>query len=164
MSSRLEQIQKSLLEEDLRIETASLDDLNELTKLVMELFELQSDFQPNKKVQQHGLELILENPARGRIFVIRNDDKIIGMINTLFTISTAEGSFVVMMEDVVIHPDHRGQGYGSHLLEYVIEFSKEKGFKRITLLTDRVSKDSQKFFIKHKFVHSGLTPMRHYIL
>jgi GNAT superfamily N-acetyltransferase len=40
------------------------------------------------------------------------------MINLFFTISTAEGGFVVLLEDLVIHKEHRGHGFGSMLLHY----------------------------------------------
>ncbi len=146
-----------------RVEPATIEDLPELTELVMELFSFSGDFAPDKVVQERGLQLILEQPSRGRIFVLRNDHRIIGMVNLLFTISTARGGFVILMEDVVVHPDHRGLGYGSMLVEHVVEFARQKSFKRITLLTDKISAESQKFFQKHGFEYSNMIPMRRII-
>lgn len=145
---------------DPRIEPATLEDLPQLTDLVMSLMGEEEDFTPDRRKQDHGLRLILEQPSRGRILVLRNDHHVIGMVNLLFTISTAEGGFVVLMEDVIVHPMHRGQGYGSRLLKRAIEFAREKSFKRITLLTDKISAESQRFFQKHGFVHSHMIPMR----
>ena len=122
--------------------------------------ELQDDFTPDREAHDRGIRLILEEPSRGRIFVLRNDERIIGMVNLLFTISTALGGFVILLEDVVIHPDHRKQGYGSLLLQHVIEFGKQKEFKRITLLTDKLGSASQEFFQQHGFEFSRLIPMR----
>ncbi|MCB1229889.1 MAG: GNAT family N-acetyltransferase [Verrucomicrobiae bacterium] len=144
----------------MRIEPATLDDLPQLVDLVMALFEMEEDFQPDRTKQEKGLELVLEQPNRGRIFVIRTDYQIVGMVNLLFTISTAMGGFVILMEDVIIHPDHRGQGFGTQLMEYVIEFAEKKDFKRITLLTDQISAESQRFFQKMGFQHSHMIPMR----
>lgn len=143
-----------------RVEPATIEDLPALTELVMDLFARSGDFKPDHEVQERGLQLILEQPSRGRIFVIRNADRIFGMVNLLFTLSTARGGFVILMEDVVIHPDHRGQGYGTMLLEYVVEFARKKHFKRITLLTDRISQESQAFFEKRGFEYSKMIPMR----
>jgi GNAT superfamily N-acetyltransferase len=143
-----------------RIEPATLDDLAALTELVMELMDVEADFVPDRRKQETGIRLVLEQPNRGRIFVLRNDHRIFGMVNLLFTISTAEGGFVILMEDLVIHPQHRGHGYGSQLMEYVLDFAREKDFRRITLLTDRVSNVSQKFFERHGFTHSAMIPMR----
>ncbi|MBK1826731.1 GNAT family N-acetyltransferase [Haloferula rosea] len=146
-----------------RLETATIEDLPALVDLVMELFRMQGDFNPDAAAQERGLALILEQPSRGRIFVIRNGHRLIGMVNLLFTISTAMGGFVIQMEDVIIHPDHRGQGYGSRLLEHVIEFAEAKDFKRITLLTDKISAESQNFFRKYGFDYSNMIPMKRII-
>jgi N-acetylglutamate synthase-like GNAT family acetyltransferase len=146
-----------------RVEPATIEDLPALTELVMNLLEMSGDFSADRVVQERGLQLILEQPNRGRIFVVRNQDQIFGMINLLFTISTARGGFVILMEDVVIHPAHRGQGYGTMLVDYVTEFAKKKHFKRITLLTDKISAESQEFFKKHGFEYSNMIPMRRII-
>lgn len=148
---------------DLHVEPATIEDLDALVALVMELMELQDDFRPHRESQTKGIRLILEDPSRGRIFVLRNGDRIIGMANLLFTISTAVGGLVILMEDVVVHPDHRGQGYGSLLVEHVFEFAHQKSFRRITILTDKLSAHSQGFFKKHGFEFSHLIPMRRLI-
>ena len=154
---------KKASEDRPRVKPATIEDLPALTELVMNLFDLSGDFSPDRAVQERGLQLILEQPNRGRIFVVRNDDQIFGMVNLLFTISTARGGFVILMEDVVIHPDHRGQGYGTMLVDYVVEFARKKQFKRITLLTDRISAESQEFFKKQGFEYSNMIPMRRII-
>ena len=147
---------------DLRIEPATLDDLPELTDLLRDLFQQEADFQPDPEKQMRGLRLILEQPARGRIFVLRNERMIIGMINLLITISTAEGGFVLVLEDLVVHREHRGSGYGSRLLEHAIGFAREKNFLRITLLTDN-PEEMRKFYLKHGFVESNMQPMRFFV-
>src|SRR5271163_1849090 len=98
--------------ENVAIEPATLEDLPQLTELLFELFTLEGDFKPDRTKHMRGLRLILEQPSRGRIFVIRLDGRILGMINLLFTISTAEGGFVLLMEDVIVHHDHRHRGFG----------------------------------------------------
>lgn len=143
-----------------RIEAATLDHLPQLTDLVMALLAQEEDFAPDREKQKHGIKLILEQPNRGRIFVLRNDHFLIGMVNLLFTISTAEGGFVILMEDVIVHPNHRGQGYGTRLLQYAIQYAQEKQFKRITILTDQISAESQRFFQRNGFQHSHMIPMR----
>ncbi|MDP0491644.1 MAG: GNAT family N-acetyltransferase [Verrucomicrobiota bacterium JB023] len=145
---------------DVSIEPATIEDLPALTDLVVDLLGLQDDFTPDPVLQEMGLRLILEEPARGRIIVIRNQDRILGMANLLFTVSTAMGGFVLIMEDVIIHPDYRGQGLGTKLLDEVITFARQKKFLRITLLADKLSSDSQAFFQRNGFRFSTLIPMR----
>ncbi|MEI6035382.1 MAG: GNAT family N-acetyltransferase [Verrucomicrobiae bacterium] len=158
MSPRIAYRQSAM--SDLRIEPATLDDLLELAELLGELFTEEEDFTPNPEKQVRGLRLILEQPSRGRIFVLRNQTKIVGMINLLITISTAEGGFVLLLEDLVIRREHRRQGYGSRLLKHAIEFARQKNFLRITLLTDRPS-ESRAIYLKHGFVESGMVTMRY---
>jgi GNAT superfamily N-acetyltransferase len=145
---------------DVVIEPAISEDLDDLSTLLGELFSQESDFRPDKAKQLRGLRLIFEQPNRGRVFVLRRDRVIVGMINLLFTISTAEGGFVILLEDLVIHKDYRDEGYGSMLLEYAINFARQKNFRRITLLTDRPEIRSQNFFRRHGFVESHMLPMR----
>jgi GNAT superfamily N-acetyltransferase len=163
MKSSAQPDKAGLMEDAPLVEPATIEDLPALTELVMDLMSRSEDFSPDQTLQERGLRLILEQPNRGRIFVVRNKDRIFGMVNLLFTISTARGGFVILMEDVVIHPDHRGQGFGAMLVDYVVDFAKRKNFKRITLLTDRMSAESQEFFKKHGFEHSHMIPMRRII-
>lgn len=142
------------------IEAATEADLDELSELVGELFAQESDFRPNKEKQLRGLRLIFEQPNRGRVFVLRRDGAIVGMINLLFTISTAEGGFVILLEDLVIHTEYQGHGYGSQLLQHAIDFARQKNFLRITLLTDRPENVAQEFFRRHGFHESSMIPMR----
>ena len=142
------------------IEPATLEDLPQLTDLLVDLFTQEADFEPDRQKQMRGLRLILEQPSRGRVFVLKNNGRILGMINLLFTISTAEGGFVILLEDLVIQRDFRGQGLGRKLLTYAIEFAKKKDFKRITLLTDRIEEGAHEFYKKHGFVQSNMIPMR----
>lgn len=147
----------------LKIEPATLDDLPELADLLYDLFTQEEDFKPNRDKQLRGLRLILEQPSRGRIFVLRSSNKIIGMINLLFTISTAEGGFVLLLEDLVINSAHRGQGYGTRLLNHAIDFARRKQFLRITLLTDRPNDPQKNFYLKNGFQKSEMVPMRMYL-
>ena len=142
------------------IEQATLEDLPQLTDLLFDLFTQEADFVPNRAKQMRGLRLILEQPNRGRIFVLRENGTILGMINLLFTISTAEGGFVIMLEDVIVHRDHRGKGFGDKLLQHAVEYAKKKDFLRITLLTDRLNEQGLQFFRTHGFVESKMIPMR----
>src|SRR2546421_4927546 len=142
------------------IEPATEADLDELSEMLGGLFAQESDFRPDKDKQLRGLRLIFEQPSRGRVFVLRRDGAIVGMINLLFTISTAEGAFVVLLEDLVIHKQYEAPGYGAKLLNHAIEFARQKNFLRITLLTDRPENQAQEFFRKHGFHESSMIPMR----
>ena len=149
--------------ENVVIEPATEADLDELSQMLSGLFAQEGDFRPDKEKQLRGLRLIFEQPSRGRVFVLRRNGAIVGMINLLFTISTAEGGFVILLEDLVIHKQYQGKGYGSRLLQHAIDFAKQKNFLRVTLLTDRPENVAQEFFRHHGFVESSMIPMRLWI-
>ena len=145
------------------IEPATEADLDELSEMLGELFAQEGDFRPDREKQLRGLRLIFEQPSRGRVFVLRQNGAIVGMINLLFTISTAEGGFVIVLEDLVVHKKYQGKGYGRRLLQHAIDFAKQKNFLRVTLLTDRPENVAQEFFRHHGFVESSMIPMRLWI-
>ncbi len=136
------------------IEPATEADLDELSEMLGGLFAQEGDFRPDKEKQLRGLRLIFEQPSRGRVFVLRRDGVIVGMINLLFT------SFVILLEDLVVHKQYQGHGYGAKLLNHAIEFARQKNFLRITLLTDRPENVAQEFFRRHGFHESSMIPMR----
>jgi GNAT superfamily N-acetyltransferase len=142
------------------IEKATTDDIPELCELLAELFNQEVEFAVNYAAQAKGLYAIITNPAVGMVLVARKQRKIIGMINMLLTISTALGSRVVILEDMVVLPNERGSGVGSRLLTAAIENAREQGCKRITLLTDSNNKLVHQFYEKHGFTQSQMLTFR----
>jgi len=118
------------------IDFATAADLPALAELLDELFTLEHDFVPARDKQLAGLRLILENPARGQLFVLRIEGQIVGMANALITISTAQGTPVVLLEDVIVSAEFRGRGLGRKLVNHVCDWAKAQGMTRITLLAD----------------------------
>ncbi|MGE4594905.1 MAG: GNAT family N-acetyltransferase [Gammaproteobacteria bacterium] len=57
---------------------------------------------------------------------------------------------------MVVLPKYRDQGMGSKLLDYAIQFAKEQGCKRISLLTDSDNKGAHLFYQKHDFSRSSM--------
>ena len=86
------------------IDFATADDLESMADLLAELFTLESDFKPERRKQIAGLRLILENPDIGRLVVVRIDGRVAGMANALFTVSTAEGCRVVLLDTLFAPP------------------------------------------------------------
>ncbi len=146
------------------VERSTTDDIPQLTALLSSLFDQEADFQPDPARQARGLRLIIgEKPDFGRIFVARDgkgEKAVVGMVNLLFTISTAEGAPVALLEDLIVRKDYRGRGVGSLLLRHAIDFARTNGFARITLLTDLVNDRAIRFYAKHGFTRSAMVPMR----
>lgn len=144
----------------MEISLATAFDVPALCDLLSLLFSQEADFQPDYEAQRRGLLQILENPDVGVILVARQKNQIVGMVNLLFTVSTALGQRVALLEDLVILPNQRAKGIGSKLLKEAIETAKLHNCHRITLLTDLANESAQRFYQKHGFSFSAMIPMR----
>lgn len=145
----------------MQIQKATAADIPDLCDLLTELFSQEVEFTPDQNLQANGLAQIILNREAGVIMVARNDGgDVIGMINLLFTVSTALGARVALLEDLVVAPSERGLGVGTQLLTEGISLAKEMGCKRITLLTDASNEGAQHLYARHGFTRSTMLPMR----
>lgn len=142
------------------IEFATTEDLPAMADLLAELFTLEADFQPDREKQLAGLQLILDNPALGRLFVLRVDGSIAGMANALIKISTAEGGRVLLLEDVIVKKGYRRAGLGRQLVEQVLAWAKAEGMRRVTLLADKDNASALDFYERMGFRPSAMTVLR----
>lgn len=145
---------------DITYRVAVLEDIHTLCSLLHQLFSLEIEFVPNNQNQIKALSEILQNPKIGTIYVACCGNKIVGMVNVLYTISTALGEKVAILEDMIIDEKYRGKNIGASLLEYSINSSKKNGCKRITLLTDDTNLSAHKFYNKMGFKKSNMIPFR----
>ena len=144
----------------MKIDQANLTDIPQLCILLDELFSQEAEFTPDHELQGRGLSKILSNEDIGVILVVRESDKVIGMVNILYTISTALGERVANLEDFVVLPEFRNIGVGSELISHAMLFAKAKGCQRITLLTDDDNQDAHRFYLKNGFSRSSMVPFR----
>lgn len=142
------------------VEEAKLSDIERLIDLLTVLFSKEAEFVPNRDVQRDGLRLILEDATIGTIFVVKSEQNIVGMVSLLWTISTALGGKVAILEDMIVDPLWQGKGAGTFLLEHSIVYAKAFGCKRITLLTDSDNYDAHRFYERFGFENSLMQPMR----
>jgi GNAT superfamily N-acetyltransferase len=144
----------------MEVNKAVQNDIPELCELLALLFALEAEFQPDRQRQAAGLRQILDNPELGQILVARDGAICVGMVNLLFTVSTALGGRVAILEDMIVHPTHRHAGIGTRLIQAAIQFSRSAGCRRVTLLTDQDNISAQRFYTRHGFAHSEMIPMR----
>ncbi|MCF7966975.1 GNAT family N-acetyltransferase [Methylobacter sp. Wu8] len=144
----------------MQITPANLSDIPALCELLELLFTQEADFKPDRDAQSRGLSRIIGNPEVGLIVVVRQGGRVVGMANLLYTVSTALGDRVALLEDMVVSPNARGSGIGSRLLEHAIQLARLNGCKRITLLTDRDNEAAQRFYQRRGFGLSAMIPLR----
>ena len=144
----------------LKYEVAVQKDLPRLVELLGILFESEAEFTKDPEKQRAGLQAILADPSKGRIFVAREGRVVVAMASLLYTVSTAEGGKAAWFEDLVVAPEHRQRGIGEALLKHVVAEARKEGVLRLTLLTDMQNERAQAMYRRVGFVGSPMKPMR----
>lgn len=146
------------------ISIANTKDSQDLSQLLSLLMAQEADFIPDAKAQEKGLLLVINSPEMGIILKLELEGKIVGMINILFTISTALGAKVGILEDFIIAPEFRKKGYGQLLFKEAVVQAKTKGCQRITLLTDQNNLAAHHFYKSQGMEASAMMPFRKMLL
>ncbi len=141
------------------IRTATPADLDQLTALLEMLFAIEKDFVFDPARQRCGLTMLLTN-ERAAVLVAEEEEQVVGMCTGQLTISTAEGGPALLVEDVVINQQHRGQGLGRKLLAALAEWAADQGAQRLQLLADRNNEAGLTFYQKLGWQRTELICLR----
>jgi len=118
------------------VRPARTEDLDGLVCLLETLFSIEDDFVIDTDKQRRGLEMMLNN-GRGRILIAETaNGTVVGMCSGQLTVSTAEGGPAVLIEDVVVHEEWRGQGIGAQLMDGITTWARGNEAGRLQLLAD----------------------------
>ena len=138
------------------VDKATHRDIDSLAALLQTLFAFEAEFTADEVKQKAGINLILDSPAIGQILVARKNGDVVGMVNLLFTVSTALGEPVAILDDLVVAPAFRGAGVGRLLMDKAIEFCSERGQARISLQTDLDNNRAQRLYESCGFMRSSM--------
>jgi len=144
----------------LNIRVAQKTDIPAMANLLNELFAIEMDFQIDLEKQQRGLTLLLES-NHAVVFVVELENQIIGMCSLQILISTAQGSKVGLIEDVIISKNHQKQGIGNQLLETVKNWAMQQGLTRLQLLADKTNQNALDFYQKKDWKFTQLIALRY---
>lgn len=142
------------------IRPARANDIPALCDLLADLFTIESGFAPSREKQGRGLRLLLENTGSSIVLVAAQEEKVLGMCSVQTVISTAEGGPAGIVEDVVVHREHRGQGIGGSLLGSALAWCTHKGITRMQLLADKDNAPALRFYFLRGWTGTGLICLR----
>jgi GNAT superfamily N-acetyltransferase len=142
------------------IREARVSDLDSLTELLALLFAQEAEFKADAALQRQGLRDILRAPSVGTVLVAEQDCRIVGMVNLLYTVSTALGCRVAWIEDMVVSPQLRRHGVGRKLLDAALVRCRQEGCRRITLLTDHDNWVAHRLYRQRGFAPSSMNVFR----
>lgn len=143
------------------IRNAQPDDLETLVKLLQELFAVETDFNADANQQRKGISLLLDGCGKHRCLkVALVDDHVVGMCSAQALISTAEGGWVALVEDMVVSKPYRGTGVGRRLMEDIEMWAMQRGMTRLQLLADRTNFAALDFYDKMGWCPTQLICLR----
>ncbi|MBU0993111.1 MAG: GNAT family N-acetyltransferase [Proteobacteria bacterium] len=120
------------------IRDAVPDDINGLASLLKDLFAIERDFDFDLERHKKGLAMLLDRSQEACAIVAEDihTQKIVGMCTAQRLVSTAEGGFAAMVEDVVVRKFFRRQGVGRRLLDELLKWAETNRVVRLQLLYD----------------------------
>ncbi|MDP2758356.1 MAG: GNAT family N-acetyltransferase [Desulfurivibrionaceae bacterium] len=129
------------------IRPANPGDLAALVDLLRILFSIEADFDFDAARQRQGLTMLLAHET-AVILVAEAAGQVIGMCSGQLTISTAEGGFALLVEDVVIAEPWQGRGIGRELMTALEQWGASRMVGRLQLLADRNNAAALGFYRK----------------
>lgn len=144
---------------DVKLRPADHSDIDSLLTLLQQLFAIERDFSIDADKQRNGLQLLIGRKD-ALLLVAEVKSQIVGMCSLQRLISTAEGGYVGLVEDVVIDNECRGQGIGRQLLAAVEDYAVAAGLLRIQLLADQDNSSALQFYQRNDWQLTALRALK----
>lgn len=150
--------------EQLKIEKGTLSDLNELFQIYL---NGKNELEKNGIYQwtdNYPTRSIIENDLKKSVlFVLRNNEKIIGAINISEEQETEyqtinwefNNSKVLVIHRLVIDPKYQGKGYAKKMMDFAEKFANENNYSSIRLDAYSQNKRVVDFYEKLKYFTRG---------
>lgn len=141
---------------NIKIRKAEAADIEAMIALLAALFSREPDFIVDRRRQSRGLEMMLEDETNRCVFVAEYQGKVIGMCSAQLLVSTSEGGYKALVEDVFVSEEFHGGGIGRQLLSSLEKWAITKDVKRLDLMADRNNESGLSFYRKIKWKHTDL--------
>lgn len=144
---------------NLTISHAKPSDIQPMVGLLTELFSIETDFPIDEEKQIQALSLLVPD-AMCDVIVAKEDDRLVGMATMQPVISTAEGGYVGIIEDVIVTESYRKRRVGTQLITYLEASAAKKGFKAVKLLADKTNTPALHFYKTSGFAQTQMMMLR----
>jgi ribosomal protein S18 acetylase RimI-like enzyme len=152
-------LKKDVEKDTFWIRPARAGDLPAMTRLLQELFSIETEFGVDMEKQRTGLQMLLDC-ARAGVWVAERRGRVVGMVTVQLVVSTAEGGFSGLLEDLVVSSAYRRRGLGRALLSAAVKWSREQGATRIQLLADGRNVPALIFYRKQDWKQTNMIALR----
>lgn len=123
--------------------------LAKLDSQILDCYPVLAQLRPHLK-QESFLEQVQRQKQRGyQLAFLAQDSQVVGVVGFCISECLAWGQFLYVY-DLVIDEAARSQGYGQHLLQWLIEFAKHHDCKQLHLDSGVQRFDAHRFYLQQR--------------
>jgi GNAT superfamily N-acetyltransferase len=109
------------------------------------------DIDTPRAAVEHAVAGMLAVPHRGRIFVARDGDRLVGAAYVSFVWALEHGGHSAWLEELYVRPAERSHGTGGALLAAVLDFARADGCAAVDLEVEAEHVRAQNLYARAGF-------------
>lgn len=111
---------------------------------------------PTEEEMKSVFKEAMNTPDEILIFVCEADGEVVGYTNTWTVYSIWSRGKSLIVDDLYIALDYRRSGIGKKMMEYLIEFAKNNGYRRVQLHAELDNEKAHGLYRKLGFSEEGI--------
>ena len=88
----------------------------------------------------------LRNPQLVTLFMIEYEGEVIGFANLMSIYSVWAQGKALILDDLFIREEHRRKGIGKEAVEFIEEYARNNGYRRLQFQSEFTNPDAKKFY------------------
>lgn len=134
--------------------TATSKDVDILLELVKEFHQIEKlPFDP--VLDRVSLQQFLSNPALGRVWLLTEQNRMIGYVAVTFSYSIEFRGLGAYIDELYLRSAYRGQGIGTQTLRFVEQFCRSLNISSVALSVHEDNERAQRVYRKAGYDDRG---------
>ena len=136
---------------NIKFKVAETSDIEFLLAMMREFYALEQ-ISFDEKVARSALNQLIENEFFGRVWLMQNENGIIGYVALIFGFSLEYGGRDALIDELYLRENFRNQGFGAKAIKFVEEFCRENKVKALHLEVSHHNPKARALYEKLEFV------------
>lgn len=99
----------------------------------------------------------LQSPELITLFMVKKEEKVIGFANLMTIFSIWSHGKALILDDLYIKEEFRGNGVGRFVMQYIEQYGKDHGFKRLQFQSEYSNPEAHKFYSKLGYISESMS-------